>query len=76
MADKIKNPLQGWKWFIVQLFIQSLAQLLPELWKEPLRQIMMSKAIQELSMVKKYSCGSCSGVGPADYCFKKKDYDS
>lgn len=40
-----------------------LGQPLPELRKETLSKIMKSRAIRELSMVKKQSCESCFAVG-------------
>lgn len=49
-----------------------LGQLLPELWKEPLRQIMMLKAIQELSMVKSTAVEAALELAPQTIALRKK----
>ena len=77
MAGKVKNFPQGWKWFILQLLIQSLAQLLPELGKEALSKITDMSGHSGTVSGEEGQLWKLLWSWPWEthYCFKKQDYD-
>lgn len=70
-----QESCSGRKWFILQLFTQSLEQLLPTVGKALLGKTAMSQATRELLLVRQYSCER-SGPWRTDCWFKKQDYAS